>query len=96
MSHNSLFDLHYSIFEILKSNIKWNRVFVKLGALRSKISREMYNLYSKKVIEFQTKNNIIQNNMITPSSQENTIVSNQSDESFSDYKKKNGIYVYNL
>ena len=64
--------------------------------LRSKISREMYNLYSKKVIEFQTKNNIIQNNMITPSSQENTIVSNQSDESFSDYKKKNGIYVYNL
>ena len=56
--------------------------------LRSKISREMYNLYSKKVIEFQTKNNVIQNNMITPSSQENTIVSNQSDESFSDYKKK--------
>lgn len=39
MSHNSLFDLHqYSIFEILKSNIKWNRVFVKVGALRSKIS----------------------------------------------------------
>ena len=32
--------------------------------LRSKISREMYNLYSKKVIEFQTKNNIIFDNLI--------------------------------
>lgn len=62
------------------------------STLRLKISTEMYKKYSTKLMQFQSKNQAKQNNiMIEPNtnSNENKIISdNSNDDDFGDFKKK--------
>ena len=90
---NTLFNMYKSQYVCVSikddvwyefSNNKWYSIDSGT-TLRSKISKEMYGLYSSKVLEFQTNNNASQNNMINTAPQGNQ---NMNEDSFSDFKKK--------